>query len=148
MVIREINSNDVDQLMALYMKHLTKYPPKEAQVRADWIKMIHDLRANDNYHLLVGSVDDLIVASVTIIIIPNLTHNNRPYAVMENIVTHQDYRNCGYASQMMTYASKIAEEKKCYKIMLMTGSKRASTLHFYEKNGFTINEKTACLKRL
>lgn len=66
---------------------------------------------------------------------------------MENVVTHGDYRKKGYASQLIEYATEIAKKENCYKIMLMTGSKKESTLNFYRQNGFSLDEKTACLKR-
>jgi len=148
MIIRSARPDDVDQLMDLYMNHLTSYPPQEVQVRSLWQERIRDLVKRQDYHLLVGEVEGVLVASLTLVIIPNLTHNLRPYSVMENVVTHRDYRNLGYASGLISHARTIAQEAKCYKIMLMTGSKRESTLNFYRKNGFTIGEKTACLSRL
>jgi len=48
----------------------------------------------------------------------------------------------------MEKASEIATRNDCYKIMLMTGSKKESTLRFYERCGFSMNEKTAFLKKL
>ena len=45
-------------------------------------------------------------------------------------------------------ATNIAKERRCYKISLETGSNRESTLNFYRKNGFVIDEKHSCLKRL
>lgn len=56
-------------------------------------------------------------------------------------------RNRGYASEALLRASKIAQESNCYKVMLLTGSKLESTLKFYEKGGFSQNEKTAFIKR-
>jgi GNAT superfamily N-acetyltransferase len=69
------------------------------------------------------------------------------YSVIENVVTHSDFRNKGYAFALMEKASEIAKENACYKIMLMTGSKKESTLRFYEHCGFDMNEKTAFIKR-
>jgi len=148
MKIREVILEDVEELMELYLKHLTRYPPKEKQNKEEWISLIKKLITNEDYHLLVGLNDNKIVSSVTLAIIRNLTHNLRPYSVIENVVTHKDYRKLGYASKLMEKASKIASDNKCYKIMLMTGSKRESTLNFYKENGFSVGEKTACLKRL
>jgi GNAT superfamily N-acetyltransferase len=54
----------------------------------------------------------------------------------------------GYASALIEKASEIAKESGCYKIMLMTGSKKESTLRFYERCGFNMNDKKAFLKRL
>jgi len=147
MIIREVQLEDVDQLIDLYMNHLTKYPPKTPQSTSDWVCMLEEIIEKKDYHLIVGLVDEVIVSSVTLVVIRNLTHNLRPYSVMENVVTHDGHRQKGYASKLIAYASDIAENQSCYKTMLMTGSKRESTLNFYRENGFTVGEKTACLKR-
>lgn len=62
------------------------------------------------------------------IIIPNLTWNVRPYAFVENVVTHGDYRKCGYARACLDYAKSVAQGADCYKIFLMTGAKDAKRL--------------------
>lgn len=99
-------------------------------------------------HLLVAEEDGKVVSSVQMAIIENLTHNVRPFAVIENVVTHVDYRNRGFASALLNTASEIAKEHRCYKVFLETGSNKESTLNFYRNNGFAIDEKHSCLKRL
>ena len=146
--IREALLSDVKDLNELYMKHLTQYPPKEEQDINKWEIQLKTLIDNPDYHLLVGELNGKVITSVTLIVIRNLTHNLRPYSVIENVVTNSDFRNKGYASQLMERASEIAKSNNCYKIMLMTGSKKESTLRFYERCGFNMNEKTAFLKRL
>lgn len=42
------------------------------------------------------------------IIITNLTRNIRPYAFIENVVTHADYRGKGYATACLNYAKELA----------------------------------------
>jgi len=148
MEIREVLIDDVEGLQELYLKHLTPYPPQEPQIKENWISILEKLKQNKDYHLIVGIEDGKIVSSVTLVVIRNLTHNLRPYSVMENVVTHCDYRKRGYASKLIEYASSIAKQESCYKVMLMTGSKKESTLNFYRQNGFIIGEKTACLKRI
>ena len=76
------------------------------------------------------------MASCVWVIIPNLTRNARPYAFVENVVTHKDFRGKGYAK-------KIAKRANCYKMMLMTGSKNPKTLAFYEQAGYNSLDKTA-----
>lgn len=148
MEIRKAKIEDVHDLMELYLKHLTMYPPSEPQDIRMWEERIARFEEDKNYYLLVGILDGKIVSSVTLVLIENLTHNLRPYSVMENVVTHREYRNKGYASKLIEYASDLARNRECYKIMLMTGSKKESTLNFYKENGFSVDEKTACLKRL
>ena len=89
-----------------------------------------------------------MVSSVQMAIIESLTHNVRPFAVIENVVTHGDYRNKGYASALLEKATDIARSHGCYKLSLETGSNKESTLNFYRNNGFVIDAKHSCLKRL
>lgn len=81
-------------------------------------------------------------------IIPNLTRNVRPYAFVENVVTHADYRNRGYATDCLNYAKRIARTSNCYKMMLLTGSKEERTLDFYRNVGYNSADKTAFIQWL
>jgi len=146
--IREAVLSDVNGLYDLYMNHLTKSPSKEPQDMSKWTELLRELADDPYYHILIGETDEKPVSSVTVIIIRNLTHNLRPYALIENVVTHENFRNKGYASLLINKACEIAGNYGCYKIMLMTGSKKDSTLKFYENCGFNRNDKTGFIKWL
>jgi GNAT superfamily N-acetyltransferase len=148
MLIRKANSGDAEALHELYFYHLTANPPTEPQDMESWRKKLVRFKGDPLYHLLVGVEDGKAVCSVTLIVIENLTHNLRPYAVIENVVTHSDYRNRHYASKLMGRAVEIAGELNCYKVMLLTGTKENSTLRFYENCGFNSNDKTAFIRWL
>ena len=148
MIIRKANSADVKDLKVLYFEYLTHFPPKEEQDMSLWGAMLNKFEQDENMYLLVAEEDGKVVSSVQMAIVETLTHNVRPYAVIENVVTHGDYRNQGYASALLERASEIARERRCYKLFLETGSNKESTLNFYRKNGFVIDEKHSCLKRL
>ena len=148
LTIREAAPADAEALHELYFGHLTAYPPQEPQDMAVWRDKIARFETDPLYHLLVGEAVGMIVSSVTLIVIENLTHNLRPYAVIENVVTHADHRGRHYATALMDKAGVIAAGLGCYKIMLLTGSKKDSTLRFYENCGYNRNDKTAFIKRL
>ena len=103
---------------------------------------------DENHHLIVCEEDGRIVSSCVCVVIPNLTRNVRPYALIENVVTHPDYRKRGLASACLEYARQIAQKENCYKIMLLTGAKDEATLHFYRQAGFNSSEKTAFIQRM
>jgi len=145
MVCREALLHDINDLHELYTKHLRV--TEEILDAEKWTNLLKTLIENPDYHLLVGEVDGKVVVSVTLVVIKNLTYSLRPYAVIENVVTHSGFRRKGYASVLMEHASEIAQSKHCYKIMLMTGSKEEGTLRFYERCGFDMNEKTAFIRR-
>ena len=148
MNIRKATASDAETLKILYFEHLTHFPPQEEQDLFLWQRKLEKLEQDENMHLLILEVDKKVVSSVQMAIIETLTHNVRPFAVIENVVTHADYRNQGYASALLEKATEIAIARGCYKIFLETGSNKESTLNFYRKNGFEIDKKHSCLKRL
>lgn len=142
-MIREANKNDLDEILHLYLYlHETNIPEDSEQLRNTWNNIVND----NHHHLIVCEVDGKIVASCVCVIIPNLTRNVRPYAFLENVVTHGDYRKKGYATACLNYAKQIAEENNCYKMMLLTGSKKENTLNFYRNAGYNSSDKTAFIQ--
>ena len=148
MIIRKARRTDAQDLKVLYFEYLTHFPPKEEQDMDVWGTLLEKFEKDENMYLLVVEEDGKIVSSVQMAIVESLTHNVRPFAVIENVVTHADYRNKGYASALLDVASEIAKEHRCYKVFLETGSNKESTLNFYRNSGFAIDEKHSCLKRL
>ena len=148
MEIRKAIGTDANDLKTLYFDYLTHYPPKEEQDMQQWADMLNKFEKDENMYLLVAIEDGKAVSSVQMAIVESLTHNVRPFAVIENVVTHEDYRKKGYASALLERATEIARDRNCYKVFLETGSNRESTLNFYRNNGFAIDEKHSCLKKL
>ena len=137
-MLREANKDDLEEILNLYLYLHEKSVPKDsAHLRKTWDSIIND----DNHHLIVCAIDDKIVASCVCVIIPNLTRNVRPYAFVENVVTHGEYRKKGYATDCLNFAKQIAEENNCYKMMLLTGSKEESTLNFYSNAGYNSSDR-------
>ena len=139
-MVREIKENELVWILKLYEQlGDNPFPKDNDNLNDTWKKIIND----SNYHIVVCIEDEKIVSSCTLVIIPNLTHNVRPYAFVENVVTDINYRKKGKASKCLDYAKKIANENNCYKIMLLTGSKKESTLNFYKQAGYNMKDKPA-----
>ena len=109
MIIREANMNDLNAILQLYLYlHEERLPEDSEYLQNTWDNIINDA----NHHLVVCEVDGRIVASCVCVIIPNLTRNVRPYAFVENVVTHGEYRKKGYATACLNFAKQIAENEK------------------------------------
>jgi GNAT superfamily N-acetyltransferase len=80
-------------------------------------------------------------------VIPNITRDAAPYAVIENVVVDERLRGTGLGKEIMRATLDAAWSAGCYKAMLMTGSRRESTLGFYRACGFSQDAKTAFLAR-
>ena len=143
--IREAEKEDLEQLLQLYTQlNSNEMPEFDRRLESIW----NEILADNNHHLLVGLIDEQIISSCVIVVVRNLTRSQRPYALIENVITHEAHRNRGYASQMLNYARDIAKKENCYKIMLLTGSKLESTLNFYRRAGYNSNDKTAFIQWL
>ena len=144
-MVREVRKEDLDVLLNLYLfLHEDSIPEMNEHLEKTWNQIIED----PNHHLIVNEIDGKIVSSCVCVIIPNLTRNVRPYAFVENVVTHKEHRNKGYATACLNYAKELAQKENCYKMMLLTGAKDPATLHFYEAAGFNSNDKTAFVQWL
>lgn len=142
-MIREIKNEDFDGLMFLYTQlGDNPFPEKNDRVLYLW----HQILKNKDHHIIIAEEDGKIVSLCVCVIIPNLTHNQRPYAFVENVVTDENYRKRGLATACLNYAKEIAQKENCYKMMLLTGSKRESTLNFYEQAGYNRKDKIAFIQ--
>lgn len=144
-MIREARREDLRGILELYLfLHETCIPEETEYLKSTWEQILGD----PNHHLILCEMNGRIVSSCVCVIIPNLTRNVRPYAFVENVVTHGDYRGKGYATGCLAYAREIAEECGCYKMMLLTGSKSEKTLDFYRNAGYNSSDKTAFIQWL
>lgn len=142
-MLREIRESDFNGLLALYMQlHDNPMPEQSDAVMKLWRQILED----ENHHIIVAEENGKIVSSCVCVIIPNLTHGQRPYAFVENVITDEKYRNRGLATACLNYAKELALKADCYKIMLLTGSKKDSTLNFYRKAGYNSEDKTAFIQ--
>lgn len=137
--VRLARSEDLAGLLALY-RHLHADDPELPEDRAPaiWQEML--AQAGTSVFVIDGK--DELAASCTITIIPSLNRGGRPYAMIENVVTHADYRERGLGGAVVNAAVGAAWAANAYKVFLTTGSQRESTLRFYEKLGFTRNGRT------
>ena len=135
LIVRTASRSDLPQLLALY-PHLDpadRIPPLDiAERRFD------QLQAYRGSAIFVGHADDALVASCTLIVIPNLTRGGQPYALIENVVTHAAFRGRGFGKQILQAAVDAAWQAGCYKVM----PQRESTPRFSAGAGFHRGSKT------
>ena len=144
-MIREITKYDLPSLLLLYTQlHDNSMPEASETLTQLWEQIL----ADKNYHIVVADENNKIVSSCVLVLVPNLTHSQRPFAIVENVITDENYRKQGLASACLNYAKEIALSLNCYKIMLLSGSKQESAHRLYEKVGYNKNDKTAFIQWL
>jgi len=140
-IYRLIRHDELPALLDLH-KHLFDEDlpvPDEKTLSRIWSEMLADRKMN----CLAAEADGKIVASCILTVIPNLTRSGQSYGIIENVVTHADYRKKGIGTGLLKYAQQLAWDCGCYKVSLMTGRQRDDIFRFYENAGFIRGTKTA-----
>ena len=138
--------NELNELLDLY-KYLNSDDPDMKgtdYITQLWVEIFND----PNRYYFVVEEDGKLVSVCMLTIIKNLTRSGRPFGLIENVVTHSEYRNRGCGTAILQKAVETAKRNNCYKVMLLTGRKEESTLRFYERAGFERGVKTGFIKWL
>lgn len=144
MQLRKAEPQDFTGVLALY-RQLNPEDPMAEDGRDQAV--FDEILSHPNFHLLVAQEAGQIAATCYLNLIPNLTRNVSPYAIIENVVTEQTRRNQGLGKRIIAYALDYAWQAGCYKVMLQTGSRRESTHNFYRACGFASDDKFAFVAR-
>ncbi|SFS09525.1 GNAT family N-acetyltransferase [Yoonia litorea] len=138
-IIRHLTVNDGENALRLYTE-LTFGPP--ANDLSAFARVIN----HPGTSVLGAFAQDTLVAMVTLHLLPNVTMDARPYALIENVVTTASHRRQGIGRRLLDAAAERAWAANCYKIMLLTGAKRGVE-DFYCAAGFSSEDKTAMVLR-
>ncbi|MDQ0193241.1 GNAT family N-acetyltransferase [Paenibacillus wynnii] len=122
------------------------YP--DLEINEDLLRLWYEMLDDKYMKVIVIERNGELLSSCVLNILKNLSRNARPYGLIENVVSHKDYRREGLGKAVLQKAIEVAQQHNCYKVMLMTSSKREEVLRFYERAGFMKDLKTGFLMKL
>ncbi|MCK9307956.1 MAG: GNAT family N-acetyltransferase [Methanoculleus sp.] len=132
-LVREAAREDLHAVLFLYSHmHDADESADLHTLQAAWEGILADPRT----HLFILESGGVPVATCVLHILQNLTRGARPYGLIENVVTHREFRNRGFGTALLTHVLKCAWKEHCYKVMLLTGRREAGVFRLYEKAGF------------
>ncbi len=138
MEYRTAERNDLQELIKLY-KQLN---PEEEIIDLEKAYSVWAATEKSNATWYFIALDDRkIVSTCNITLVPNLTRNGRPFAIIENVITDDNYRRQGVGKKVILNAVQYAKENNCYKVVLLSSSKRTESHRFYESIGFNGDSK-------
>ena len=128
--VRTATEGDIPCILELYDK-LTEGP---SQLSSDYVKRTFaQITATPGYELLVAEEDGLVVGTIVLLIVPNLSHGALPWAMVENVIVDGRYRRRGIGRQLMEYAINRSRQADCYKVQLLSNKKRRRAHKFYQE---------------
>jgi GNAT superfamily N-acetyltransferase len=120
---------DLSQLGELPAEAVT--PAGEAERAA-----LRALQDDSRFSCLVLEVGGRVEGTLTLYVLPNLSHGGRPAAIVENVVVDSRLRGRGYGRMLVERAETIAREQGCYKVSLTSNRRRIDAHRFYERIGY------------
>jgi len=90
----------------------------------------------NNNTVYVLEVNNKVVATATLVIIPKFIHNGKCMGLIEDVAVDESIRGKGYASLIIKELVNKSKELNCYKVILNCNDELVT---FYEKNGFVKN---------
>jgi ribosomal protein S18 acetylase RimI-like enzyme len=140
LMVRIARPSDLPALLDLYAllsgEARTAADPTTVEQRA-----FADVLADRRQRLLVAERGGAVVGSVALIVVPNLTHDGKPYGIIENVVVSEDARRGGIGTALMREAIAAGRHAGCYKVALTSNLRRAEAHAFYERLGFVTTQR-------
>jgi GNAT superfamily N-acetyltransferase len=135
-VVRHASQSDLSALLALYEElageKLTAAPADPASAEPRLAEILADPRRE----LAVATLDDRIVGTADLLVVPNLTHRGEPWAIVENVIVADDARRSGVGTALMSHLIERAQAAGCHKVQLLSGKHRTEAHELYRRMGF------------
>lgn len=144
LTIRRVRREDLPELVQLYRHLVPDEPVSTGHAEEIWERFSHYGPSG----IFLGLVDGRQVATCTLVVVPNFVRGGANYALIENVVTHADFRGRGHGKAVLLAAVDEAWALGCYKVMLLTSSKEPATLGFYHNAGFQTTKTGFEMRRL
>lgn len=131
-LVRSAAFDDLADLLQVYDETRTDEPT--ALERETFQTML----GTDNLSVYCALVDERIVGTATLLVMPNLTYACEPTAFIEAVVVREQWRRRGIATAMMERVVADARATGCNKVQLLSHKRHtADGAHgLYEQLGF------------
>lgn len=136
--VRPATESDLPRIVEL-LAQLSLHAPREnlaAPMPESYRRAFQQISADPRQRLFVVEDGGRVVGTACLIIVPNLSHQGRPYAIVENVVVDEGQRSSGYGEVLMRHAMAEAQRAGCYKLTLTSNKQRADAHRFYQGLGF------------
>ena len=131
MLIRKIKEADLEGLQKVYLE-LCEDESNLEQMK----EKFRAIDGNEDYYLLWAEVEGKIVGTVMGIVCHDLVGNFKAFMTVENVVVMENYRGRGICKALFQELERIAIERECTYIYLVSGETRKVAHQMYHKLGF------------
>lgn len=132
-LVRLATDLDLIKLLALFeVSDVSQFVRPIEEAKRVW----RETMTSDNVFVFVAPLDEVIVATCTLITAPNLLRRGRSHEFLENVMTHPSYQGRGFGKAVVTEALNYAWELNCHHVLMQSGRADPKVYGFYEGLGF------------
>lgn len=149
-MVRKATSNDIKSIAALYDRVIDFQAANGSYM--SWIKNVYPTEKTAADALLLDTLyvydaNGTVAGSVILDCIEPEDYKSlawqtasdpRNALIIHTLCVDPEYMGIGIATEMLSFAKKLACELNCASIRLATNSKNLGAVNLYEKNGFVI----------
>lgn len=138
-IVRAAREEDIPRLLELYQQLAITNAEAERQSNLSlehYRRAFREIMNFPGQELLVAKDEGEVVGSLVLVIVPNLSHGARPWAIIENVIVDRKRRRRGAGRLLMEYAIDRAKESDCCRIGLSSNKSRHEAHQFYQAMGF------------
>ena len=137
--VREATADDLARIVELLAQLSLDAPREELgpPLPESYRAAFRQIETDRRQQLFVVETEGRVVAAASLLIVPNLSHQGQPYAIVENVVVDAAKRGGGYGELLLRHAMAEARRAGCYKLSLTSNKQRGDAHRFYERLGFT-----------
>jgi GNAT superfamily N-acetyltransferase len=142
-ILRDATEVDLPRLVAL-LNQLSLDDPREDRrepLPEEYVRAFREVEADPRQRVLVVEIDGEVTGTALLMVLPNISHLGRPYAIVEDVVIDDHHRDQGYGEALMRHMMALAKAAGCYKLTLTSNKARANAHRFYRRLGFTASHE-------
>jgi N-acetylglutamate synthase-like GNAT family acetyltransferase len=129
--VREARADDAGALQRLYELLVPQNPRIHVLP-----ERLERLRQDASHFCFVAEREGEVVGTVLLHVCPDVMFEERPYALLENLVVDAGARGGGVGRALLEHAERVCREHQCTKIMLLSGVQRTEAHGFFERLGY------------
>lgn len=134
--VRDAVERDAEAVVFLYDQLAGDRDDARPAGSAEGRALLGRIRPLHDRWLLVAVGRGDVVGTADVVLVDNLTHRGRPWAMVENVVVDEARRGQGVGRALMAEVVARARRRSCYKVQLLSRTDRHQAHRFYEAVGF------------
>lgn len=134
--MRRATADDVPTLVAMLLDDPLGASRESAHDLTPYYEGFERVQGSPNTHLMVAVLDDTVVGTLTLTVLPGLSRQGSSRANVEAVRVVSALRGQGIGTQMMEWSMEVARLLGCRRVQLTSDTSRTDAHRFYERLGF------------